>query len=560
MGFVRWAPIALVAAGVLAYAGSFSVPFVYDDLPCVADNPHIRTLWPLWKPLRAPGTGVDGRPTVCLFLAINYAIGGKEVLGYHGFNVGSHLAASLLLMGILRRTFVACGVAASVPAAFWGALLWGVHPVQTQSVTYVVQRCESLMGLFYLLTFYLFIRGVAAGSKAKRWHAGAVVSCALGMGCKEVMGTAPLLVLFYDRIFLAGSFRRALRARAWLYVGLGLTWSILAALWWVAGRVNVSAGSTTGSPPWIYAATETAVLARYLEIAFWPFRLCLDHWWPLVSSRRETIPALVGMGGLLAGVAWMLWRHPRAGFLGVWFFGILAPTSSFFPIADSAVEHRLYLPLAAGTAGLAAAAGVLLSGRRAALSLGMGGIALALGILAVERNGDYRSAIAAWENVLLESPRNPRAHNNLGSQRYLAGRHPAAAGQFRKGLRINPPDPDAHLSLGHALLKMERVEEAFHHYEEALGLRPGHVEVRYNLANLLLQRMGRPREAELHYRQVVKLQPDFPPAYNNLGAALFQQGRFAEAIACFEEALRLDPDYTDVRANLEMARVRIPGR
>jgi len=161
-----WAyPILIFAAIVVAYANSFSGPFIFDDLPWIAANPHIRHLWPLWNVLQPPpGRGGTGRPLVCLTLALNYALSGLEPWSYHMLNLAIHACAALVLFGVVRCTLQgprlrqrfaanANGLAAAI------AILWAVHPMQTESVTYVVQRMESLMGLFLMLTLYCVARG-----------------------------------------------------------------------------------------------------------------------------------------------------------------------------------------------------------------------------------------------------------------------------------------------------------------------------------------------------------------------------------------------------------------
>ena len=159
----------IILAGVAAYSNSLSGPFIFDDHPAIVDNPTIRRLLPIWKPLCPPGTGisVSGRPVLNLSLALDFAVSGFHVRGYHVTNLAIHLVAALLLFGIVRRTVCKFSeqlpeLAASKTAVFIAlavALLWAVHPLQTESVTYIVQRAESLMGLFYLLTLYCFLHG-----------------------------------------------------------------------------------------------------------------------------------------------------------------------------------------------------------------------------------------------------------------------------------------------------------------------------------------------------------------------------------------------------------------
>ena len=201
----------LLLAAVIVYSDSFHGPFIFDDGPAI-EQATAKQPWPVWHTLIGP------RPVVQATLALNYFIGGYNETGYHVGNLCIHILAALALFGVIRRTLRLPSfggrfdekTAASL--AFCAALLWAVHPLQTQAVTYVIQRMESLMGLFYLLTLYCFIRA-ASSPKPRAWHVAAVAACALGMGSKEVMVSAPLIVLLYDRSFIAGSFREALRRR-----------------------------------------------------------------------------------------------------------------------------------------------------------------------------------------------------------------------------------------------------------------------------------------------------------------------------------------------------------
>lgn len=209
----------IVTVGILAYANSFAGRFFLDDYPSIVNNRHIQRLWPLERTLLGGG---DMRPVVALSFAVNYRLGGLNVWGYHAVNLAVHLLAALAMFGVVRRTLQTQRLrrhfeSAATPVALAAALIWMVHPLQTQSVSYVVQRSESMMGLFFLLTLYCTIRG--AGSPNRPWwYATAAASCAVGMGCKQVMVMAPLVMLLYDRIFLAARWRELLRRRWGLYL------------------------------------------------------------------------------------------------------------------------------------------------------------------------------------------------------------------------------------------------------------------------------------------------------------------------------------------------------
>ncbi|MFH0983881.1 MAG: hypothetical protein V2A79_20395, partial [Planctomycetota bacterium] len=409
----KWLPALLVTAGVLVYANSLSGPFIFDDDNSITENPYIRRLWPIWEAMSAPHQAtVAGRPVVSLSLALNYAVGGLDVRGYHIFNVAIHILCSFVLFGIVRRTLVGPVLSASYSAnAAWlagaVALIWLVHPLVTESVNYVIQRTELLMALFYLLTLYGALRGWSS-ARPRGWFVGAVVACALGMGSEEVMVSAPVVVLLYDRLFVSGSFGGALRRHRGLYAGLAGTWIILAALM-LPGPRSDSVGFDHDVAALDYLCTQAGVILWYLRLAFWPDALVISYNdWPVVHSFAESAPEILAILALLGGTGWALWRKHGLGFLGVCFFLILAPTSSFVPIVtEVAAERRVYLPLAAvvGATVIGAHAAIchMVSRRPSqsrSLSAIQGGLAIAvaglLGWGTVERNRDYRSATAIW--------------------------------------------------------------------------------------------------------------------------------------------------------------------
>ena len=339
----------IVLVGILIYGNTLSAPFILDDEESITLNEQIRQLWPpsvvLFPDREVP---TAGRPVANVSLAVNYAVGGLDVRGYHIVNIAIHIACALVLFGIVRRTLLLPALAprfgaASANLAGAVALLWLVHPLQTEAIDYVTQRTELLMGLFYLLTFYATLR-VRQGF---RWQVVAIVCCLLGMASKESMVTAPLMVVVFDRTFVFGSFASAWRARWRFYVGLAATWVLLAALMW-SGPRSRSTGFSTGVTPWTYLLNQAQLIVHYLRLTVWPSGLVILYGDPRPLSVGDVWPQALVIVALLAGVvALLLWR-PKIGFLGVWFFITLAPTSSFVPIAtEVGAERRMYLPLAA---------------------------------------------------------------------------------------------------------------------------------------------------------------------------------------------------------------------
>jgi Flp pilus assembly protein TadD len=577
-----------VLAALAAYHNSLSGPFILDDLVNIAGNPAVRHLWP-FGPGGAPqegaggGVALGGRQVVLLSFAINYALGGLATRGYHIVSLVVHMAAGLTLFGIVRRTFHS----GTMPALAV-AVLWTVHPLNTETVAYMTERVELLMGLFYLLTIYCFIRhaeNAEAGcrGRASGWGLLSIGACLLGMASKEVMVTAPLVVFVYDRTFVSGTFRAAWRRHTWLHAGLFGTWLFMAYQLQNLGRNG--GGFGTGVSWWAYALTEIGAVVHYLRLAFWPQPLVMEFGLTVLPSGFLTIaaPAAV-LVVLLAVTVVAMWRRPALGFAGFWFFVILAPTSSVVPIGGTPVaEHRMYLPLVAV---ITLVVLVLHSwlGRRSLLVFLA--VAAGLGWRTVRRNDDYRSAVAFFGDTVRRRPENYFARFNLGKALAEAGSYPEAIAQFQEAIRLAPDEALLRLGLGDVLSGQGRFQEAAEQYEIALRLDPNSADAHTGIANDLFK-AGRPGEALDEYRAALRINPaggavwynlgvalsslrrfgeaigafqqavrlgvDSAEAHNNLGTALAEVGRLPEAVGEFREALRLDPDSAGARANLEAA-------
>jgi tetratricopeptide (TPR) repeat protein len=529
---LKWSPLFIVIASVVIYAGSLSGAFVFDDLPHIVDNPRIRQLSPVSDIVLK-----TSRPMVHLSLAINYAMGGLNPAGYRVVNIIIHTATALLLWGLIRRTLRGRCERADL-VAFGAALLWVAHPLNTQAVTYIIQRGESLMSLFYVGVMYCVARG---------WNTGAIVCCALGMATKPIMATAPLMALLYDRAFMAGSLAGALKSRWKLYAGLAATWLLLP--WFLYNAPGEWRGSAGFAFQKIsvseYALTQPGVILHYLRLAFWPDELCLDYGWKAAQVVGDILPGLVIVGGMLGLTVWGAYRNRPWAFAGIWTFLILAPTSSVIPIADVAFEHRMYLPLAAVlTVALCALRKVKATSVLAIVLAAMVG----LGWRTVERNKVYRTQVTIWTDTVAKRPENPRARVNLGNALCDEGRFAESVPHFEEALRLDAGYAQAHNNLGRALAMLDRTSEAAPRFRQALVLQPGYAEAHYNLGTAL-HRLGQRDEAVRQLREAVKLKPDYVDAWSNLGLVLTELGRLPEAMECFEKATALRPDFAEAYYN-----------
>jgi len=534
----------IVAAGAWVYSTSFGGVFVLDDVRAIARNPTIRTLWPPSIPLSPPGAStVAGRPVANLSFAISYALGpavespGTEATGaprelgildatsFHVGNLVIHLAAALVLFGVVRRTLLTPPLkptfGAAVPwLALAVALIWVVHPLQTAAVTYVVQRVESLMGLFYLLTLYCAIRA-SEGPRASAWTAAAIASCACGMATKEVMVTAPIMVALWDRLFGVPRPGRTGRMRWGLLAGLAATWLVLGAL--VLYEHRGPSLSLDPAMVWRYLVTQAEVVVHYVRLALVPVPLVFFYDWTLQASLAAVVWQAAVLAVVVIATAFGLAQRHPAGFLGAWFVLILAPSSSVLPIVtEVAAEHRMYLPLAAVVA--AVVLGVFILGRRLVPSPKVAVVAGALaavavvGALGVEtraRNRVYWSAESLWQDTVSKRPNDPRSRVAYGEALAAVDHLAEAEAQLQVAIALAPEDPPARVRLGSVLARLGKPDAAIPQFERAIALRPSDVD-----------------------------------AHRFLGEVYAGQRRDALAVRQYEETLALVPDDVQVMARL----------
>ncbi len=567
----------LIGAGMLAYSNSFCGVFVFDDRLEILRNPALQRLWPLGKAMFG-GNSLPARPLPYYTFAINYALHGTNVWGYHALNLAIHVAAGLVLFGLIRRTLrmprVPPRYARTADGlALAAALLWVVHPLQTESVTYIYQRMESLMGLFYLLTLYCFVRSTSS-PRPRLWLEGAVICCAAGMDSKEVMVTAPLLVLWYDRVFVAQGWRDLFRLRWRFYAALAATWIILLAVMRCQARLYRELDfASMPRTPWQYALNQPIVIWHYLRLTFFPRGLCLHYLWPGAATFAEMVVPGLALLTLLAATAWCMVRRPTLGFVAGSFFLVLSVTSSVVPVLDMIFEHRMYLSLAA-VATLVVLGGYdvldfLLplppgSPRRFWLhALPTASIVIALAATTYDRNFAYASFLSMWQDVAAKAPGNAIAQKTLGVGFAELHRYEESIAAFRRAVALADssdmaPDPvwlaGVHTNLGASLINAGRFAEAMRCYDEAVRIDPTYAAAYVNMGTLF-GKLREPARARQCFETAIALKPEYAPSYYNLGVVL--ESTDAEAACrCYKTALSLDPDYAPAHNTLGMVSLR----
>ncbi|QDS91722.1 photosystem I assembly protein Ycf3 [Roseimaritima multifibrata] len=542
----------LCAFWMLVWRGSLEGVFHFDDYGNIVDNERIRQLWPLDDFLQ------NNRPIGLYSFAINYHFSGTDTYAYHITNLAIHITSGLLLYAgclLMWRLYRKHWANETQPAWTYAAILtaglistaWVVHPLTTQAVTNVVQRYESLASLGYLGVWV----GMLLYLDGRRWWGMAIILplAWIGLMSKEVFATAPLAVLLLDRLLTRQPWLAIARLR-WLPYAL----MISPFVWFIPSvsrffDTERTRGSSMGLgmdriTPWEYLRTQAEVIWHYVGLVVWPKDLCFDYVWRIQANPWIYLPLGAALIAVIVGALACYGRAIRqsaatstqtfaiglAGWLGLIFFFILAPTSSFMPIADIAVEHRMYLASATIIAGIVLLMRHLLSvlmrrsERPLVLQLGASCILIAcISLLAWRthlRNQDYRDGLVLWTTAAQISPENPRVWYNLGQELYNRGDKRAA---------LRP-------------------------MVSAVGLSATSVPLfDVGLADTLRD-VGRYQDAITLYQRAISKQHRFPEAYNNLGAVFFKLDRLDDAQQAFEAAV--DQDHPEAKYNLALVYLR----
>lgn len=551
----------LIAA---AYSNTIHVPIIFDDYATLVENTHIHSLSSFIDLISPPlNRGLGWRPFANISFALSYALSGLDPWAHHLFSIAIHSCAALALFFVIKETLKAKPLDhlfnkdATMVAGFI-AIIWAIHPVQTQTITYISQRTEALMGMMYLITLYTFIRGTKINDT--RWYILSVTCCTLGIMSKEVMITAPVVILVYDRTFLAGTFKDALKLRRKIYASLCLSWIPFFLILKTIKRQAVGYGM--GVTWYTYALTECKAVITYLRLCIWPNPLVFDRGAHFLHTAYEAIPYALPLGLLLIATVYTLIRKPTLGFLGAWFFIILSPTSSVVPVAEVPIaENRIYLPLVAVVCLIVTGIYFFLGKKTLIILCPI--IIISCLLITTLRNTDYISSISIWKDTVAKDPTNTRALNNLG---YLMlnqkEQRKEAESYFREAIRLRPHYSDALTNLGMVLADdPTKQNEAIKDYLEAIKYSETNAEAHSCYANLIAKIPGKKQEAIHHLLVAIDLKPYSSEFHNNYAAIIADDPtKRQEAISEYKKSLALNPNYAEAHNNLANLYATIEGK
>ncbi len=557
----------LVIISAIIYHNSLDTSFHFDDHYTVEENRSIKNL----SDLRTIVTFSKTRPLLFLTLALNHHFSGLNTWGYHLFNLLFHIFNVCLIyfiISITYKNFISPGQQMSgrgSTIALFSSLLFAVHPIQTESVSYIISRSSVFSTFFYLLGLFLFIQfNNRDDEDNKRWlfYLGSILCFILGMLTKEILITLPVILIIYDYCFISSKNYREFLPR--------LTRNHLPFILIMIGFFifRYFLVGTLGNPAQVRAVftnvlTEGRVIINYFRLLFFPVNLNPDPDFPISNSLLEppvifSIAMIIFM--LIIGLR--LYSSNKPIFFGtLWFFITILPTSSIIPLRDVMAEHRLYLP----SVGFFLVFSVVMNAgfefcRRRLSFRGMDNIFL-LGLVAlftffslgtVTRNADWKDEVSLWKDTVKKSPNKARPHNNFGLALKIDGIPEKAKIHYFRALELYPDYADAHYNLGLIYYDEGEKDKALKEFQETIRIQADYAKAHYN-SGIVLMEKALLDESIKEYQKTIRIDPYFINAYNNLGLVYVRKGFLDQGIEQYRKGLRIDPNSQMLRTNLGAA-------
>ena len=577
----------MAVIGFLSYSNTFQSPFVLDDGIFVLNNPASRITQ--LTPETLFRAAIDGRPARRLIpnasFALNYYFGRYAPAGYHLLNIVIHLLAAVFLYFFTKHTITVSGpyrhplpakqkpyTLSTAPEfiAFFAALIWMVHPVQTQAVTYICQRMTSLVALFYILSLLLYVKGrmaMQAGNtgwvKIIVYFAGCLAAGICAVASKQNAGTLPLIILVYEWFFFQDLKLFHSKKSLLLMAAVAVIFAVIAISYLGDAPIKrILAGyAHRDFTPSQRVMTEWRVILYYVSLLFWPApsRLNLDHDYPLSFSLvtpETTLLSLTAIAGLIFMALAVIRKDRLLSFIIIWFLGTLAIESSIIGI-EIIFEHRNYLPSMLVAVGVVVMIFRLFRDKRIAYGL-LCLLAVSCAFWTYQRNTVWETNLSILKDCVKKSPRKIRPRQNLATDLLLQGHTSLAADLFHSILKIDPTYINAYNNLGNLMVRQNDIRAAFDYYIAALKVTPEsnkyHIKdlssVHFNLGSILFYRRMF-EEAEFHFLEGLQLDPENDEMHSRLGQVLLELKKIKMAEKHFNRAVRLNPDNLSAKKFLD---------
>jgi tetratricopeptide (TPR) repeat protein len=563
--------IVVLASG--AYYNSFSVPFVFDDGSNIVHNRgvHLSSLRMEDGDLVRLSSSIskNGRAISQLSYAINYYFGELNVFGYHLMNLIIHILCAWTIFKFTLMTLTLPSMrdqygswAKEIAAAC--ALIFTVHPINTQAVTYIVQRATSLAALFSLLCIICYAKGrLSEGLSRWQYYLVAFICFLIAFSSKQNTVVLPILVFLYEFFFFQKVDLNWLKKK-WPYIsGIVLVLFLILLIYtkfnpigWFEEHYQHRNFTLVQR-----VMTEWRVIVYYFTLLFLPLpsRLNLDYDFPLSFSLinpPSTILSLFFILGLLAVAVYIAKKQPLISFFIIWFFTNLVVESTIIAL-DLVYEHRLYLPgigmFIIVVWGMERAIHHLVPRMRNPLKIGLLAVlCITFSVMTYQRNIVWQSVVSVLEDVVKKAPNNARQHVNLGVAYSDLGMLDKALEQYLVGIKLDPNYPEAYNNLGNAYNRKGIYDKAVNEYLQAIRMRPDYKEAHNNLGSAYCNMRQYDKAIEEHLT-ALKINPECEKSHNNLGVAYSFKGMYDKAITEYQRSLEIDPTFTKARSNLGLA-------
>lgn len=582
----------IATIGFIIYSNTFNVPFHFDDYSNIVNNFYLRDLSWFWTPKSLRWVGYFS-------FALNFQIGGLNVTGYHIINLIIHILNSILVYYLVILTFKTSVFQSLISKngireypnyliALMSGLLFIAHPVQTQSVTFIVQRFASLATMFYLFSLIMYVKvrlfrtandhDKVEGEKYIPYiflYLLSLVSAILAMMTKEISFTLPFIIICYE-IFLIrkpSQYRLPVFDKKMLYPVIPFILTLLIiplTILKVNRPVEDILGEISGTvSQGVYLLTQLRVIVTYIRLLFLPINQNLDYDYPLSYSLFEvkTLLSFLFILFIIGIVIYIfkLSRRTNNGYLllislGIfWFFITLSIESSVIPIKDVIYEHRLYLPSVGAVISFSTTLIYILNYLKNKKVINESYLpvfiilllitTVPLGIATYKRNLVWKDELTLWEDIVKKSPKKARVYNNLGNVYGSRGLIDKAIEHYHIALRIKPDYAEVYNNLGEAYKSKGIYDEAIENYLIALNLRPDFPEACNNLGVAYSSKGQIDKAIEL-FQKSIKLKYEYAEAHNNLGVAYKSMALNDKAIEHYRIALKIMPDFIKARLNL----------
>jgi protein O-mannosyl-transferase len=597
-------PLLFALIVAVLYGNTLQAPFVFDDLKNIRNNTSIRINAPtIDNLLKAAFSGPSHRrPVANLSFALNHLLGGYHVIGYHLVNGFIHWLAGVFLYLLIQLTLDISSPKKPLNRwiALFSALIWLVHPIQTQAVTYIVQRMTCMSALFYVMSLYFYARArsrqlgleIVQGGQSGfpvGFYLASLISGILALGTKEVAATLPIFICLYEWYFFQDLNKTWLRRNGIFLAIAVLTLGFVSLVYLGFDPMERIAGGYHRRDFTIVQRllTEPRVVFFYISLILFPHpsRLNLDHDVALsqsLAAPATTLAAMIGIAGLFVLALMLARRHRLLSFGILWFLGNMVIESSVIGL-EIIFEHRNYLPSMFLIVAFVLVGFRLIRNEKAVVIL-LFALTIVLSTWTIQRNRVWQNEATLWQDCVDKSPNKARSHYNLAMVLAEQGQSEKAVGHYERALRFNPQsasihtnlaielfargeraaafehyekalaiEPEffyAHLNLGKALLAVGKHDAAIAHLETALRMKPGSANVHNTLGRIKLGENELKRASQF-FIEAIKIKPDFDEAYNNLGVALTRAGHLEQAGKLFFKSFKLNPSNTDAKENLK---------